>query len=1141
MPDGTVKLDGVRQDRSDIITKDRIKLDTKLKLQESLSPVVEGKYDRKDQVGKGGMKMVVRVSDKDTARDIAMAYMLREGEGPETSHFVQEARITANLEHPNIVPVHDMGVDSSGKPFFTMKLLGGETLAEILDKLAKGDAEYRKKYNLYSLLQIFQKVCDGVAFAHSKGVIHLDLKPQNIQVGDFGEVLILDWGLSKMIGALETDPVKPDVSTVQKNAGSSSVEVTMDGTIKGTAGYMAPEQAEGRVKDKDCRTDIYALGATLYSMLTLKLPFEGDNFNKVVMQTVKGEIIPPHRRAPERFIPKSLDAVAMKAMATKADDRYQSVGELSKDINAFIGGFATRAERAGILKKSLLFARRNRKMVGISAVGLVILMLLLSYAGYEYYQQKGKWITVFSRDFTKKNVKLDDLLFANTQDEVKPWERTPQGLKMITKETMWLNKVFVKNEIMVIADVEFGENPDGFELFFNSKREILSPYFFVPRGYSFQSGGYSGLVDIISKNDVPQTTDVMKSQLRGIRASGIQRLVFKREAGRFTLSVNGRITASMTDLLPLVGNDLKSIGMRSYAFGTRLRYLEVRKLTLAPKVSPLVSGDSYLANGDYSGAVSTYVSIADDFQGKEIEKQALLKAYLAECMSKEPDDARLRDIKSRFEKICNNPELLAAICEVEALNSWKKGRYDEGLNIAEKALGLKRNSRVGMNILALRTKGLPGKIVDRLLSICARTEGVCSLSIPGMGLRSLEFLTGMRLLILDARDNGITNLEPLRGQKLVYLNLLGNQINDIAPLKGMTLKVLNLDMNRINDVEALKGMPLEVLSLRWNQISDISPLKDMKLRNLSIGDNQICDISPLKGMPLYNLIITGNRINNLEVLSGMKLTSLEACENNLTDISPLRGMPLQKFSCDGNRIESLEPLKDSPDLSNLQCPSNCISSLEPLRGLPLNWLDCSFNKVDSLEPVEDCLFGGLFCNDNKLTSLGKLVDKPPKIFVFNCDTLPDSVLESDAEKWSKTRPDIALQARTIIALRHNDIPTLKKLAIRYKNRLFLRIPVALEAGKAGEYCRTHGFRPAEVNDEETGKFLVDNRYTGFWLLVKQNPSGKYVWEISGNEVLNAKFLKGNKYVYYLDSAGSWANSPILFEKRHLVVEWPAKD
>ena len=157
------------------------------------------KYELDHVVGEGGMKTVYQTTDFDSNRKVAMAVLSRESKPSMVRRFVREARITAMLEHPNIVPIHDVGVNEEGEPYFVMKYVEGENLSTILKKLRDGAAKYRKRYTVSYLLDIFQRVCNAIAFAHSKGVLHLDLKPSNIQVSDFGEVLVVDWGIAKII------------------------------------------------------------------------------------------------------------------------------------------------------------------------------------------------------------------------------------------------------------------------------------------------------------------------------------------------------------------------------------------------------------------------------------------------------------------------------------------------------------------------------------------------------------------------------------------------------------------------------------------------------------------------------------------------------------------------------------------------------------------------------------------------------------------------------------------------------------------------------------------------------------------------------------------------------------------------------
>ena len=246
-------------------------------------------------VGFGGMKSVLLVFDRDTGREVAMAIMpdFRDRPKSDLERFVREARLTAQLEHPNIVPVHDLGIDSSGSPFFTMKYLHGQSLSSVLRKLAKGDAEAVHRFSQLRLLQIFIRICNAVEFAHSQGICHLDIKPENVNIGDFGEVLLLDWGLARVI------------SPHSRLASPNTEDVDANGHVKGTPGYMAPEQIR-LLKEHPVgfRSDIYSLGGILYAMLSLSNPLSRLPMEEILRRTTSGEIPPPSDVAPdERHIP----------------------------------------------------------------------------------------------------------------------------------------------------------------------------------------------------------------------------------------------------------------------------------------------------------------------------------------------------------------------------------------------------------------------------------------------------------------------------------------------------------------------------------------------------------------------------------------------------------------------------------------------------------------------------------------------------------------------------------------------------------------------------------------------------------------------------------------------------------------------
>ncbi|MCG3146814.1 MAG: Serine/threonine-protein kinase PknD [Verrucomicrobiae bacterium] len=306
------------------------------------------KYAVGEEVGSGGMKSVRRARDQNANRDVAMAVLLDEKHKPRfLRRFVREARLTAALEHPNIVPVHEVGMGDDGRPYFTMKLLGGESLHSILQKLDSGEPDYRQRYSLARLLQIFLGAGNAVAFAHSRGVIHLDLKPANIQVGGFGEVLVLDWGLAKIMerpGALELPAELRVVHT--------------EGVVRGTPGFMAPEQIRGEYSKFDERTDVYALGVVLSTVLTGKLP------------------APNERPVFDRRVPVALQAVALKAQAAAPADRYQSVRDLLRDVQAFLGGYATSAQQASALTVLWLLIKRQKRAATLVAVSAVVILTI---------------------------------------------------------------------------------------------------------------------------------------------------------------------------------------------------------------------------------------------------------------------------------------------------------------------------------------------------------------------------------------------------------------------------------------------------------------------------------------------------------------------------------------------------------------------------------------------------------------------------------------------------------------------------------------------------------------------------------------------------------------------------------------------
>ena len=323
----------------------------------------EERYEQGVLINQGGMKKILKITDALTGRPVAMAQLLDPENTLKIERFLREARLTAALEHPNIIPVYDIGITDEGNPFFTMKLVGGQSLSKILKELS--NTENKSGLSTQDLMNIFLKICDAIAYAHSKGILHLDLKPENIRVGDFGEVLVCDWGLAKVIDSPDEEPADIDLDPCLYN------DITLDGVIKGTPGFMAPEQIEFKLGEKDKRTDVYALGGILYSMLALKAPIDHKDVQRTLDETIQGKINRPSKTAsPGREVSLSLEAVTMKALELEQKNRYQSVAELRLEIYKWMGGFATDAENAGFIKSLWLLLKRHK------AVSLLLTVLL---------------------------------------------------------------------------------------------------------------------------------------------------------------------------------------------------------------------------------------------------------------------------------------------------------------------------------------------------------------------------------------------------------------------------------------------------------------------------------------------------------------------------------------------------------------------------------------------------------------------------------------------------------------------------------------------------------------------------------------------------------------------------------------------
>jgi tetratricopeptide (TPR) repeat protein len=330
-----------------------------------------GRYVLERFVAKGGMGEIWLAEDPAIGRSVALKRMLGNKQAAQ-ARFVVEAQITGQLEHPGIVPIHELGTTPDGQPFYTMKFVRGRTLKDIIleyHAALKKDGRPREVEEL-RLLQNFVSLCQTVAYAHSRGVLHRDLKPENVMLGSYGETLVLDWGIAKVLGQPEAAPEVPYVHL----QGPGRETETRVGAIMGSPSYMAPEVAAGLNDRVDQVSDVYLLGATLYEILTGVLPRRAKTVMELIKKAQSEPPVPP--RQINRHVSRPLEAICLKAMALRKEDRYQSALELADDVQRCVAGEPVSAYREGLLARAWRWARRHRTALTRAAVAAAFLVVV---------------------------------------------------------------------------------------------------------------------------------------------------------------------------------------------------------------------------------------------------------------------------------------------------------------------------------------------------------------------------------------------------------------------------------------------------------------------------------------------------------------------------------------------------------------------------------------------------------------------------------------------------------------------------------------------------------------------------------------------------------------------------------------------
>ncbi|MBL7221236.1 MAG: protein kinase [Phycisphaerae bacterium] len=940
-----------------------------------------GRYDERETIGKGGMGEIVLCVEQNTRREVAMKRMLptAAGHAKQRARFVEEAQVTAQLEHPNIVPVHELGRDEHGAIYFTMKLVKGRSLAEILTASRDG----AETHSLGEMLQMFLKVCDGVAFAHSRGVVHRDLKPANIMVGDFGEVLVMDWGIARIIGSDEI----ADEEGVQTNRQDTDQPAlhTMDGAIMGSPSYMPPEQAAGEIDKIDHRSDIYSLGAILYEILTLKRPFEGGDARAIVTRVIEGNIQTPERRAPGRDIPRELSAVAMKCLAKYRPKRYASVPDLQRDVSLYLEGRSVSAAPDTFARALVKLVKRNKPVSLAVAAAVVILIAVVSVAFIRVTGAMQRAITERQTARAARDKQRATALAASQ-------ELSERAVRAADQER------WIEADISVAA-----------------ARKMLPD---CPWGHYA-----AGMVALARKD-----RQAARMELKKALACDPGHTLSKAALGRIA-ALEGRLVEAAN----LLGDPGKTKDWHAFrtagdTLTSQKRYRDaetayVRALELFARPQRLgddqkdwralvAMGDAFVAGEFYADAAAAYERAKEQMgNAKAVPPKApnqVAEKLKSTRKARETSKGELEDKKGNATAWVKCEGFYESIKDLGAKEQGEriKGKLKD---IHGRDIGFRYDIEDGVLVgvaldggSATKALYLQPLVYLPLTRLLLHRAGVRDLAqLKGMPLKSLRItecaflkelspLKGMPLTTLRIEHCALLkDLTPLKGMSLTKLDMAGCRLlTDLRPLNGMPLKELNLHETPVTDLTPLKGMPLEKLQITHAEVTDLTPLKGMGLKELNVSATRVTDLGPLKGMPLKTLNISGTKIMDLTPLKGMPLRVLHISETRVTDLTPLRSMSLTRLGFGRTRVKDLGPLKGMP-LTSLDCSLTAVSDLGPLKGMPLTSLDCGITAVSDLGPLKGMPLTSLKCSRTAVSDLRPLKGIPLRVLYIDGTKIMD--------------------------------------------------------------------------------------------------------------------------------------------------------
>jgi eukaryotic-like serine/threonine-protein kinase len=957
----------------------------------------DSRYQLQGEIARGGMGAILKGRDTDLGRDLAIKVLLEEHKDkPDViQRFVEEAQIGGQLQHPGIAPVYDLGQFADRRPYFSMKLVKGQTLAKLLANRQEASADRGK------FLGMFAKVCETMAYAHSRGVIHRDLKPANIMVGAFGEVQVMDWGLAKVLQAGGVADEKKSralqqgqsiIQTLRSGAGSDSPltpgslgSQTQMGSVMGTPAYMPPEQALGEIDNLDERADVFGLGAILCEILTGQPPYVGADATAVFRQASRGKLSDCLARLEACGADADLIMLTKHCLELEPKDRPRDASVLAERVSGYLQSVETKLRETELARVNTQVRSeelRRRQKLAFAAGAAIATSLVIGIAASVWQAVRADHEATRARSAEQRAVATLDELRASAPAFAE------QARSLAARERF--------DEAIEKLDYALKLRPHAAEY-------------------------------LVAK------ADLLQCQLKLAEAAAIYREALRVKRGLARAEVSATLCDELLAAPPNADGKLTRENL------ARLHLAMQRQQRPAAELMPVAR----LLGEEQKLLVEYWLARLKDLP---VSAEKPLKDRLTVR-----EDGRLALDLSDTKVIDLSPLASAPLAVLNVSSSNEQSELTDlsplrGLDLLE--LNISATSVADLSPLremhTLAKLNVAGSNVIDLAALNALR--LDDLNLTGTRTFDISALRGMKLKKLYLRGTRVVDLSPLAGMPLTFFDSTAIPAVDYSPLAGAPLKSCLIQNSPVTDLSFLQDSPVKELALfGCNELRGYSVLAGLKSLDLlvlpqsfrSLPEEELAAIGALRAHPTLKNIQTEYRSSGGWIINTTQSKDLfwQDWDREQTFVPALRKsgfrfslskLPTGSYSLYINHqpLRDISILKGAP-ISQLSLVSCQITDLTPLGDLPLEYLNIPSNPITDLSPLRGQQIKTLYLTNTKVSDLSPLTDMPLKaLYLGNCEQLTDvGALAQIATLENVTVP---IQAANIEALRK--LPKLERLA-----------------------------------------------------------------------------------------------------------------